>query len=79
LLWVFKIIIKLENQIVNIAGQGCLILIGIIVVLVIIISSCVNMAGSDSDSDCNDSYIEQVYNGDREEDAEDFRIQTEGC
>jgi len=33
----------------------------------------------ESDDDCNDSYIEEDYNGDGEEDAEDFRIQTEGC
>lgn len=60
-------------------GQGCLIIIGIIVVVAIIISSCTNMMDFDTDGDCNDSYIEQDYNGDGEEDAEDFRIQTEGC
>lgn len=61
------------------AGQGCLILIGIIVVISIVISACMNMVDIDSDSDCNDSYIEQDYNGDGEKDAEDFRIQTEAC
>lgn len=61
------------------ATQGGFILIGIIVLLAIVISTCVNMVGSDSDTDCNDTYIEKDYNGDGEKDAEDFRIQTEGC
>jgi hypothetical protein len=33
----------------------------------------------DGTTKCNDTYIEQDYNGDGQKNAEDFRIQTEAC
>ena len=64
------------------ADMGCGIAALIIIVAIIgtigyfVISAILNAT---EDDDCNDSYIEQDYNGDGEEDAEDFRIQTEAC
>lgn len=63
---------------------GCLIIIGIIAVIGVLgwfLVTGIMDAISDSDyeDDCNDSYIEMDYNGDGEKDAEDYRIQTEGC
>lgn len=51
----------------------------VFLVIVMLITGGFDDIDWDSDSDCNDRFIEQDYNGDGEEDAEDFRIQTEGC
>lgn len=57
------------------------VIIGFILAVIIGVSACtMNMLHDiNGDSGCNDSYIEQDYNGDGEQDAEDFRIQTEAC
>lgn len=62
--------------------MGCGIAALIIIVAIIgtigyfVISAVMDATNED---DCNDSYIEQDYNGDGEKDAEDFRIQIEAC
>ncbi|WP_152966725.1 hypothetical protein [Sporosarcina globispora] len=60
---------------------GCL--FGALVVIGLVVWGLFSMISGfgelDSDDDCNDSFIEADYNGDGEKDAEDFRIQTEGC
>jgi hypothetical protein len=50
-----------------------------LLLLVVTITEVLSDDDYDSGDDCNDSYIEEDYNGDGEEDAEDFRIQIEGC
>lgn len=50
-----------------------------ILLIIMLVSGVFSSDDYESDDDCNDSYIEEDYNGDGEEDAEDFRIQTEGC
>ncbi|MBX9972550.1 hypothetical protein [Cytobacillus firmus] len=60
---------------------GCL--FGALVVIGLVVWALFSMISGfgelDSEDDCNDSFIEEDYNGDGEKDAEDFRIQTEGC
>lgn len=58
----------------SIFGFGVLALL-----LVLIFSGAFSSDDYDTDDDCNDDWIEMDYNGDGEKDAEDFRIQTEGC
>lgn len=59
---------------------GCVTVVVIVVGLILwaVISGIIDNR-NEIDSDCNDKYIEQDYNGDGEKDAEDFRIQTEAC
>lgn len=56
---------------------GILVVIGVVVWALFAVIS--DFGDSDLEDDCNDSFIKEDYNGDGEKDAEDFRIQTEGC